>query len=130
MDPRSFRLPSLGMVAWAALALLTAKLLGLKGSSLWILFGGLILIGLVALGAYLWFEMRQREAESPKGQGTAAASGDELSQALSEADAKLRSSNLRKNAKLGSLPVVFLIGPQGSTKTTSMIHSGLDPELL
>ena len=32
--------------------------------------------------------------------------------------------------RLGKLPVVFLLGDSGSTKTTTIIHSALDPELL
>ena len=84
----------------------------------------------VAVAAYLWFESQPAPADNSTGQRPEATPGEEISQALREADDKLRASNLGKNAKIASLPVVFLIGPRGATKTTTMIHSGLDPELL
>jgi type VI secretion system protein ImpL len=42
----------------------------------------------------------------------------------------LKSSTLGRGANLGNLPLVFLLGDSGSTKTTTIIHSALDPELL
>ena len=33
-------------------------------------------------------------------------------------------------AKLGNLPAIFLIGEAGTTKTSTMMHSGLEPELI
>jgi len=35
-----------------------------------------------------------------------------------------------QGAKLSNLPVVFVIGEPGSTKTSTLLNSGLDPELL
>jgi type VI secretion system protein ImpL len=128
--PKSSKFAALALVLWVGVAFLIPKLLGLKGPNLWILFGGLSIIGLLAAGAYIWLEMRNAAAESASDRARGGDSGDELSQSFREAENKLRSSNLGKNARFGNLSVVFVVGPQGSTKTTSMIHSGLNPELL
>ena len=36
----------------------------------------------------------------------------------------------QKDAKIGKLPTILLIGETASAKTTTMVHSGLEPELL
>ena len=56
--------------------------------------------------------------------------GDELDTLLAEAEAKLGSSRLVPGASFGALPVIFLVGPQGGTKTSTIVNSGLEPELL
>ena len=49
---------------------------------------------------------------------------------MREAIRRLKDSTLGRGASLGTLPLVFLLGDSGSTKTTIIIHSALDPELL
>ena len=108
-------------------------LLGLKGGELWTLRGGLALLGLIATGAYLWYWFRNIAPRKSSG-GTAGAapaeSSGEIDLLLREAEARLGSSELGRNATLASLPVILLLGKDGSAKTSSVIHSGLDPELL
>ncbi len=55
---------------------------------------------------------------------------DEIDALVREAENRLAASNLAKGAKLNNLPMVFVIGDAGSTKTSTILHSGLDPELL
>ena len=123
------------MLVWLALALLLPKLLNVNGNQLLDLFGGLAVIGIAAAATYLWFEMRKAAAAAKSmaelaGAESASASADQLSHLLSEAEERLLSSNLGRGARFGSLPALFVIGPQGSTKTTTILQSGLDPELL
>src|ERR1700686_327319 len=106
--PKSFKLAALALVLWVGVAFLIPKLLGVKGPNLWILFAGLSIIGALAAGAYIWFEMRNAAAESASNQAREGDSGDELSQSFREAENKLRSSNLGKNARFGNLSVVFV----------------------
>ena len=54
----------------------------------------------------------------------------EIAAVIGEAEARLRSSNLGRNAKLRKLPIVFLIGVSGTAKTSTMVHSGFEPELI
>ena len=99
------------------------------GASIWILRGGLWLIGLIAAGSFLWF-YRKSKAEQPGSETAPAKGSDDLDVLVHEAIRRLKSSTLGRGAKLGNLPLVFLLGDSGSTKTTTIINSALDPELL
>ncbi len=55
---------------------------------------------------------------------------DEIDALVRDAERRLAASNLAQGAKLSNMPVVFVLGEEGSTKTTTVLHSGLDPELL
>ncbi|HEY1756953.1 MAG TPA: ImcF-related family protein [Bryobacteraceae bacterium] len=124
------------VLLYLVLAFLLPKLLRVNGPNYWFLAVGLAIIGIVAAAVYLWFEARNAKAEARSlaelsGAGSlGSGSGDEISQLLSEAEDRLRSSNLGKGARFASLPALFVIGPKGATKTTTIVQSGLDPEIL
>ena len=99
------------------------------GAGIWILRGGLWLIGLIAAGSFVWF-YRKSKAEESGSDNAPAKAGDDLDVLVHEAIRRLKSSTLGRGANLGNLPLVFLLGDSGSTKTTTIIHSALDPELL
>src|SRR5271165_1862060 len=106
--------------------------LHLHGSDVWILRGALALIGLLAAGSFLWFYRKnkaagRREQEVDAGEGSTTKDVDLL---VHEAVRRLKNSALGRGATLGNLPLVFLLGEPGSTKTTTIINSALDPELL
>jgi len=54
----------------------------------------------------------------------------EIDALLNQADQRLKSAKQTAGASLRTLPVVFLLGEPNSAKTSTMLHSGLDPELL
>ena len=56
--------------------------------------------------------------------------GDEINALIQEAEAKLAAGKQAGGGKAGNLPVYLLIGESGSAKTSVMLHSGLEPELL
>ena len=58
------------------------------------------------------------------------AGGDEINALIQEAEAKLAAGKQAGGAKTASLPVYLLLGETGSAKTSVMLHSGLEPELL
>ncbi len=119
------------LVVYLGIAFLVPKLLGITGINFWILFGGLALIGVVAAGAYLWTEKRAEDAAKKEtAEPGSSKSDDQLGQLLSEAEERLRSSNLGKNARFASLPALLMLGSRGATKTTTILQSGLAPELL
>lgn len=118
---------ALVFVAYGAAIWKLGALLGLSGSGLWALRAALSVVGCLAAGLAVWL-LRKRG-----GRGAAAAGGrqeDEILVALRAAQERLRSSRLAEGGSLGTLPVVLVLGPQGSAKTTSVMHSGLEPELL
>jgi type VI secretion system protein ImpL len=105
--------------AWAAAGL------GVKGRDLWVLRGGLVLLGIAAAGlAYLYLAARARRKPA------APAAPDEVAEALAAAEARLASAALAGSSRVSTLPVVLLVGPAGSAKTSAVVHSGLEPELL
>jgi type VI secretion system protein ImpL len=112
------------LVLWLLLAWFLGTWLHLHGSNLWILRGGLALLGLAGFAGYLW--LGSRGASSPVG-GT---QGNEVDLLLREADARLQASTLGRAAKVAGLPAIFLLGDSGAAKTSTVLHSGLEPELL
>ena len=112
------------LVLWLMLAWFLGTWLHLHSSSLWILRGGLALLGLAGFIGYLL--LTSRSDSGPM----AGAHGNELDLLLREADARLQSSSLGRAATIAGLPAIFLLGDSGTAKTSTVLHSGLEPELL
>jgi len=108
------------------LSWLVGSLLHLQGTSLWVLRGILSLLCLAGAGLFLWFHRKVKQEES--GVGVAAA-GTEIDVLLREADRKLKASKAASTT-IASMPVIFILGESGSAKTSIILHSGLEPELL
>jgi type VI secretion system protein ImpL len=112
-----------GLVLYSVIAWFVGTLIGLDAADLWRLRSGLWFIGVLAAGAVLWF---LRAPAAPK----ASADGEEIDTLMAAARAHLASARVTRKASLDNLPVVLLLGPSGSTKTTLVLQSGLDAELL
>jgi type VI secretion system protein ImpL len=126
-------------IYWATAGILAAYLilvwflgtwLHLEDSHLWILRGGLAAIGLVAAGVFLWFHRKSAAAQSSGEGDSGAAVTADVDLLVHEAVRRLRNSALGRGASIGNLPVIFFLGESGSTKTTTIIQSALDAELL
>src|SRR5215210_7417718 len=105
---------------------LSASALQLRGNDLWLYRGGLILLGVIATVAIAWYILR-RPAKPP---APNADDGREIDLAVATAKSRLASSRQAGTNGLYKLPAVLLLGPDASTKTTTIIRSGLEPELL
>jgi type VI secretion system protein ImpL len=118
------------LLAYLGLSWFTGNLLGLQGAKVWVLRGVLALIGLAAASVVVWYVWSKRKqlaaAESPD----QIASGEDITLLVREAEAKLSAASDGKGGKLSALPVVFVIGDPGSAKTSTIVHCGLDAELL
>ena len=110
-------------IAWSILAWLLGSWLRLGSPDVWVLRAGLWLLGAAAAGAFWWFRRVSQPAVPD-------VPNDELDSLLRAANAKLRSGRLPHGAGLCTLPVVLVLGPPGSAKTSVVTYSGLDPELL
>ncbi len=107
------------------------SLLHLQGSNLWIWRIGLSIIGIAAAGLFVWFKRKQqRPAAGAAVREAAGQAHSEIDPLIRDAEAKLAAARIEGGAKLSNLPAIFLIGDAGSTKTSVMIHSGLEPELI
>src|SRR5215207_889582 len=114
-------LASFGLGTWVS-----SSALKLQGTDLWLYRGGLILLGLSATLTVAWFILRRPVKPAPP----TTDEGREIDTAVAAAKARLASSRQAGSVRLHKLPVVLLLGPEGSTKTTTIVRSGLEPELL
>ena len=96
------------------------------GARALILRVGLIIFGLLAAGLlyfYLAARAKVRGADKP-------VEGDAADQLIVAAEAQLGRSAAASEARIGRLPLAVVLGAAGSTKTSVVMHSGLDAELL
>jgi type VI secretion system protein ImpL len=114
------------LLFYIALAWIAGNLLHLTGATLWLFRIGLMLIGAAAAGLFLWFHFRlkRRQTTAP---GVFAGVSEQIKFLLRQAEQKLV---IGKQGTLSSLPIVFVLGEVNSAKTSSLIHSGLEPELI
>ena len=119
------------LIVYLVLVWLLGLWLPVHGSDVWILRGVLALLGLIAGGVVLWYLQKAKKAKEASGENASqAGAADDLDGLVREAIRRLKHSTLGRGSNLGSLPLVFVMGDPGSTKTTVVIHSALDPELL
>jgi type VI secretion system protein ImpL len=120
-----------GLLGYMLFVWVATALLKLTGIDLWVVRGFLALVGLSGFGIYYWWRSRRdRQAAAAQGGEAAAAvvgSSDEIDLLIRDAEARLSASN---QGRLSNLPVILLAGPAGSAKTHTMVHSGLEPELI
>lgn len=113
-------------MAWAALATALPGWLGLSGTPRWILTGVLAAVGLFgAIFTAVFLTKRPPAPPAPK---------DPLSQeveaALTQAERRLLDSKLVKARPLQRLPVIFVMGERQQHKTSTVLRSGSQAELL
>jgi type VI secretion system protein ImpL len=100
------------------------------GSGVWVLRIGLWLLGLLGAGFTVWWVRRQKAEEGTDSTGFISGAATEVDLIVRDAVRKLKNSPMSRGASLRNLPLIFLVGDPGSAKTTTIIHSALDPELL
>ena len=122
------------LLVWLLLAWATAKLAGLTGMDYYLVGCLLSVIGALGAAAVYWWKSRQQaKAEAGSTDGAASSdtgSGDETDVLIKDAEARLAAAKVGGGAGIGNLPLVFVLGDQGSTKTSVVLNSGLEPELL
>ena len=107
------------LLAWAA------GFIGFLSASVLLLVRVVIvLLGLAAAGLAAWW-LRRRAATANAGPEYAP-----LDALIRQAEEKLASSQRGGKGGLRSLPLVYVLGEANSAKTTTVLKSGLEPELL
>jgi len=112
------------VLVWIGIAVGIAYLIPLAGTMFWVFIGVMSLLGIIGAGIYFWLRSKQpaRPGEN---------SGDpEIDALCKDVDGKLAVSKTSQGAKINNLPLVFVIGENGSVKTTTIVNSGLEPELV
>ena len=88
-------------------------------------------MGIIGAAVAYFYVYKVNKAKQASGEDDSQAGGtDDLDGLVREAVRRLKHSTLGRGTNLGSLPLVFVLGDSGSTKTTVLLHSALDPELL
>lgn len=109
---------ALTLLVFIVVLVVLERAVTLTPGALWGLRIGLVLLGLIAAGAILWY-LRPTDGAEPVPD-----MGDDVLATLDGARARLPRRNLT------SLPLVLVVGPEGSVKTSLVARSGGDPELL
>lgn len=122
-----------GMLLFVAAGWVAVSLLKLSGTLEVVARMVLVGIGMgLFAGFYAWWTKRQEKAA--KGAAAPGAAGavpaEDLEPLFRDAEARLAASSLGKDARLGTLPVLLLLGETGSAKTSSLLACGAEPELL
>src|SRR5580704_2858568 len=91
---------------------------------------GVTVVALIVLTVFYFRKKKKERLAAAAGGEVVAPGGDEISVLIHEAEKKLAAAKLEKGAKVGSLPVFLVVGEIGTTKTSVMLHSGLELELL
>ena len=113
----------------ALIAFGLGTLLHLHGLA-YILFTSLIMLaGIGAAIAILIMHHRSKKALAEAGSDSAGGNTSELDHVLNDVNRKLRAS-AQVGKTIDQLPLLYVLGESGAAKTTSILRSSLDPELL
>jgi type VI secretion system protein ImpL len=92
---------------------------------------GVVVIAIIVLTILYFIQRKKKKQAIAAESGEPAGPGDdEISQLIHEAEKKLAGAKLEQGARIATLPAYLILGDPGCAKTSVMLHSGLDPELL
>ena len=130
-------LPSLALFFLAAgMAWLLGSMLHLQGTAFVVGRGLLLLLGAIAAIVIWRFRHDLFPSTPAKGSADSGSSSsdtenvDALTHLLRDAQAGLSTSQRATMRSLESAPLLYILGPANSAKTTAVLRSGLEPELL
>ena len=117
-----------GLLTYWALSFVAATLIVPAGTKRWVLIAALWFLGLLAAAAVVWFLSRKQKQSAAGGEAPGGgADSSEIDALVRAAESKLAAA---KVGRIGALPTILLIGAPGSTKTSAVLNSGLETELL
>jgi type VI secretion system protein ImpL len=113
----------------ALLAFGLSFLLHLQGTTAIVFIALILLAGIAAAAVILVLHFKAKKNREQEGDPAAGGATGEVDLLLNEGNRKLRES--QQGAKtLEALPLIYILGEAGTAKTTTVIRSGLDPELV
>lgn len=122
---------AISLLVWLILVWFMGSWMNLAGKNLWVFRIALGLIGVAAFATVVWLLWaHDKERAAQMGAAGPAAGPDEIDLLIRDAEARLKASQLGPQARIGNLPLYFVVGEPGSAKTSVVLHCGLEPELL
>jgi len=113
----------------ALLAFGLAALLHLQGIWYIVFVAVILVLGIAAAGIILYLHFKKKKERPGEVDASGTGATAELDLLLNDANRKLKTS--QQGAKtLNSMPLIYVLGDAGTAKTTQVMRSGLDPELL
>lgn len=132
----NFLLPAISILMFVGIGYLIENVLKLQGQSA-MLF--MTIMGVLGLTSSAWIiQLRNKLARRNEEKKAAAAAGGAPGAALADAgqatqwikEANARLAQSKPGVGVENLPMMFVIGDRGTAKTSSILNSGLEPELL
>ena len=121
---------SLVFTVYLVLVWFLPQWLRLTGTNVLILRLGLAIIGLLGVTLWLWFYRKIKASREGREESSVATGSSEIDGIMREATRRLKNSAVAAGAHIPNLPLIYVLGPGSSAKTSTIIHSALDPELL
>lgn len=111
------------------LAVALGSIAALHGVVLLVLRVVLVLFGIAGAAVLVWLALKRSRSAGNQADGTPVDT-TALDDLLREANRKLAASSRASAKKLTDIPLVYLLGEANSAKTTAILKSGLEAELL
>ena len=99
-------------------------------TALYIVLGVTVVALIVLVIIYFRNKKKAKTKAALEADAGLAPGGDDIAVLIHEAEGKLSAAKLGQSARVGNLPLFLIMGDPGTTKTSIMLHSGLEPELL
>ncbi len=128
----AYLLAAVAAVLTLILTLAANPIAGATGIPVAIVRSVILLVGLAAVAAALVFRKKLEHVALPGSAtgGTKSPQGGALDQLLAEAESKISASKRSSAKSLRALPLLYILGEDNAAKTTAVLKSGLEPELL
>lgn len=122
-----YLLTGIALIVYIAVIWLLGGALHLKSPDIWVFRAGLSLIGLGIAAAFVWW---RRSAAGSGGATDPMDPSNEVDVLAREAEARLAAAKIPQGSRIANFPLVYVLGETGSAKTSTLVNSGLDAELL
>jgi len=117
-------------VFFMLIGVLGGSLLHLEGPRWYFFMGLMCTLGLSSAALFYYFQRKAQERRGASGGGSSSADtgANETDPLIRDANARLAQS--KAGAGIANLPMIFVIGDRGTAKTSTILQSGIEPELL
>src|SRR6266480_2703819 len=116
------------LLAYLALVWILGGVLQLKSPDIWVFRVGLALIGIGAAAAFIWWRRARRTSAGETAEPVD--TSNEIDVLMRDAEGRLAAARVPKGSRIANFPLIFLVGENGAAKTSVLVNSGLEAEML